>query len=137
LWSSSVALGRKGLVSQSSQGNSLPRVSILYSLITLPVYAEQTSYRQRRKTNRKNCKNYAISHFQIITNNNNNNNNNSIYLRANLTAQRPITKRERVEKKHTYKQKQKQGNSNSNNNNNNNNNNFIKTNKSEKLNIRL
>jgi hypothetical protein len=43
-----------------------------------------------------------------------NNNNNSIrfYLRANLTAQRPITKRARAEKKtkkktHTYKQKAK------------------------------
>jgi uncharacterized integral membrane protein len=34
------------------------------------------------------------------------NNNNSIYLRANLTAQRPITKRARVEKNQTkYKNK--------------------------------
>jgi hypothetical protein len=39
---------------------------------------------------------------------NNNNNNNSIYLRANLTAQRPITKRARIEKKKiTYKQNTK------------------------------
>jgi hypothetical protein len=53
------------------------------------------------------------------------------YLRANLRAQRPITKRARVEKKHTHRnKKQKQEN-----NNNNNNNNSIKTNKSEKLNI--
>jgi hypothetical protein len=47
----------------------------------------------------------------------------SIYLRANLTAQQPITKRVRVEKKPN--KIQKQGN-------NNNNNNYIKTNKSEK-----
>jgi hypothetical protein len=45
---------------------------------------------------------------------------NSIYLRANLTAQRPITKRTgiREEKTHTYKENTKQGNNNNNNNNN-------------------
>jgi hypothetical protein len=56
---------------------------------------------------------------------------NSIYLRAILTAQRPITKRARVEKKkyiHTNNI-QKQDN---NNNNNNNNNNSINTSKSKK-----
>jgi hypothetical protein len=43
-----------------------------------------------------------------FNNNNNNNNFNSIYLRVNLTAQRPITKRAPVgKKKHTYKQNTK------------------------------
>jgi hypothetical protein len=56
------------------------------------------------------------------------------YLCASLTAQRPITKRARVEKNTHTHTKQKQGNVN-NNNNNNNTNNSIKTNKGEKLNI--
>jgi hypothetical protein len=50
--------------------------------------------------------------------NNNNNNSIHVYLRANLTARRPITKLARV-----YRNKQPKSNNNNNINNNNNNNN--------------
>jgi hypothetical protein len=50
-----------------------------------------------------------IKHEQKKNNNNNNNNISIqfIYFRANLTAQRPITKRAREEETCTYKQKTK------------------------------